>query len=283
MMEHTFLLLAGDGRMRSLLHLLQEAGETAVHLSVCRSPAALQAHIAAADTVVLPIPVSKDGAYLQSAGEECILLSDVFEALQPGQRVFGGGFSAQQMREIASHGAAAVDFLRNDPFVLRNAALTAQGALRLILEHTNVPLPGLSVLITGYGKVGKATAALLNNIGCAVTIAARSETQRAEAMLCGCKTLPIGVLTEALPQTDVIVNTVPAPLFSAQTLQVCREGTLFLELASAPFGAAAEEVRANGLHHIPGGGLPGRFCASGCAAAMLPLLRTPVTHGEVIS
>ncbi len=271
-MEHEYVLLAGDTRQRALLHLLERRGESAVHLSVCRSPDLLQAEVSAAKTLVLPIPLSRDGIYLKSSGEECLLLEDVFGALQPGQRVFGGGFSEQQQTQLSSHGAQTTDFLKNEVFVLKNAALTAQGALRLLLEHLSVSVQGLPVLVTGYGRVGKATAALLKQTGCRVTVAARSEKQLTEAQLSGLHAVPLQKLQQTLKAQAAIFNTVPAPLFTASDLQHCSGNTLYLELASAPFGAKKAEVHAAGLHYVPGGGLPGRFCPDACARAMLDVL-----------
>ena len=237
----------------------------------------LQSEVAAATTLVLPVPVSRDGVHLKSSGEECLLLGDVFEALQSGQRVFGGGFSSQQMQQIEACGAQAVDFLKNEAFVLKNAALTSQGALRLLLEHLSVSVLDLPVLITGFGRIGKATAALFKSVGCRVTVAARSERQRTEALLSGLRAVPFPLTTQTLGEAAAIINTVPAPLFKTADLQRCKDGALYLELASAPFGASENEVRDAGLHLIPGGGLPGRFCPDGSAKAMLDVIK------EVIS
>ena len=256
-MEENIVLLAGDARARALLHLLQAKGKKAAHLSACRSVEALKAEIANAGTLVLPVPLSRDGVHLSGSGEACILLSDVLCALQKGQRGFGGGFSDAHRAAMEAAGATAVDFLKDESFVLKNAAFTAQGALRLLLEHTSEPLQNLPVLVTGFGKVGKATSALLKSVGCRVTVAARNEAQRTEARLSGC-----------------------ARIFSAQALSQFAEGTLFLELASAPFGAEEKEVRALGLHHIPAAALPGKFVAAGCAKAMLALLETDAATGR---
>ncbi len=272
-MEHSFVLLAGDARLRALLHLLEEKGISALHLTACRSPAALEAAVAIAKTLVLPVPMSRDGVHLCSSGEECILLEDVLGALRPGQEVFGGAISADQKAKIEARGAKAVDFLRDAPFVLKNAAFTAQGALRLLLEHLNVPLQGLPVLVTGYGRVGKAAGTLLRSVGCRVSVAARSEVQRTEAALSGCAAITLDAMPAILPRTAAILNTAPAPLFDAGTLRRCQKDALYLELASAPFGAQETEVRAAGLHYVFGGGLPGRFCAAGCADAMLQVMK----------
>ena len=272
-MEPTFVLLAGDTRQRALLHLLLARGESAVHLSACRSADALQSQIAAAESVVLPVPVSRDGVHLRSSGEECLLLCDVLGALRPGQRVFGGAISERQKAQIEESGASAVDFLKDEVFVLKNAAFTAQGALRLLLEHSGVSLKGLPVLVTGFGKVGKATGALLQNVGCRVTVAARSKVQHTEAQLLGLNAIPFSKMPQALQETAAVINTVPAPLFDAKKLRRCKKDTLYLELASAPFGANETDVREVGLHYVPGGGLPGRFCPDACAMAMLDVIK----------
>ena len=276
-MEENIVLLAGDARARALLHLLQAKGKKAAHLSACRSVEALKAEIANAGTLVLPVPLSRDGVHLSGSGEACILLSDVLCALQKGQRGFGGGFSDAHRAAMEAAGATAVDFLKDESFVLKNAAFTAQGALRLLLEHTSEPLQNLPVLVTGFGKVGKATSALLKSVGCRVTVAARNEAQRTEARLSGCEAVTLSSLSA---QTAAVFNTVPARIFSAQALSQFAEGTLFLELASAPFGAEEKEVRALGLHHIPAAALPGKFVAAGCAKAMLALLETDTATGR---
>ena len=76
-MEHSFVLLAGDARLRALLHLLEEKGISALHLTACRSPAALEAAVAIAKTLVLLVPVQEewsgiepDEAYAMHSAQE---------------------------------------------------------------------------------------------------------------------------------------------------------------------------------------------------------------------
>ena len=140
-MEPTFVLLAGDARLRALSELLQTRGVRAVHLSVCRCVSVLQSQIAAATALVLPVPLSRDGVHLSCSGEECILLSDVFDALQGGQTVFGGGFSPAQSAQIEAQGAKAADFLKDEAFQGKCPARTAdkRGLPRLSITHCPSP------------------------------------------------------------------------------------------------------------------------------------------------
>ena len=100
-------------------------------------------------------------------------------------------------------------------------------------------------------------------------MAARSETQRNEAVSLGCEAIALAELPAALPTADVVCNTVPSPLFSAELLRQCKTGGVFLELASAPFGASKEDCLAAGLRYPDGRGLPGRFTPLAAAKAML--------------
>ena len=63
----------------------------------------------------------------------------------------------------------------SDPiFALENAALTAEGAAELIMRRTDRALPGLQVLVVGFGRIGSMLADKLAALGASVTAAARS-------------------------------------------------------------------------------------------------------------
>ena len=72
----------------------------------------------------------------------------------------------------------------------------------------------------------------------------------------GCQPLAYGRLERPY---DVIFNTVPAPVLTAQALSRQRWGTLLLELASPPGGIDREAARRFGLRVVDAPGLPGRL------------------------
>ena len=44
-----------------------------------------------------------------------------------------------------------------------------------------------------------------------------------------------------------------------------KDGAVYFELASLPYGAAESDFEASGASFVFGGGLPGRFCPESCA------------------
>ena len=262
-MEQPILILCGDARQDALCALLREAHRPALRLN----DTTFEGTVQAAKTIVLPVPAIRDGCL--SGDMAKTPWRRVFALFSPVQRVFGGGFTAEQTAFLNERKIPFFDFLRDEGFTQYNAKLTAQGALRLLLTQTEDDLSKQRVLITGYGRVGKAVAVLLTATGCRCLVAARNEKQRNEAVARGCEAISLTKLSAALPAADIVCNTVPAPLFSAELLHQRKKGSVFLELASAPFGASKEDCLAAGLRYPDGRGLPGRITPLAAARAML--------------
>ena len=265
-MKETILILGGDARNEQLCRLMEADGRPVRHLPAMPGGDALRTAIEQAGILVLPTPVSRGETITGDRSQTP--WQTVFRLLSPRQHVFGGGFSANQRETLQAAGISYTDFLDCAQFVRFNAALTAQGALRLLLENTAQYLPQQRVLIAGYGNVGQATARWLCGVGCRCTVAARRDAQRTAAKTAGCGAMTLGEAIRAVGRFDVLVNTIPARWLDARSLSGAKPGGVYLELASAPFGAEKEAVDRHGMCYIDGKGLPGRFCPQAAAEAM---------------
>ena len=98
--------------------------------------------------------------------------------------------------------------------------------------------PQQRVLIAGYGNVGQETARWLCGVGCRYTVAARRDAQRTAAKAAGCDAITPDEAKRSIGRFDVLVNTIPARWLDAKSLSGAKPGGVYLELASAPFGAA---------------------------------------------
>lgn len=77
-----------------------------------------------------------------------------------------------------------------EELTLKNALLTAEGAVSLLISGYDGALFDSTAVITGYGRIARYLARLLQAFRCRVTIAARSPLQREAALLDGLCTLP---------------------------------------------------------------------------------------------
>ena len=156
------------------------------------------------------------------------------------------------------------DLSENEELKLRNAVTTAEGAIALLIENTDRAVFGMPILTVGYGAIGKRLSQLLHAMGANVTVAARKEKDRTDALLHGCKTMDTAKLS--LRGQKAILNTVPVQLITESISETADEDACFLELASSPGGCDPDDVKKRMRKWISGASLPGKVA--------------PVTAGE---
>ncbi len=143
----------------------------------------------------------------------------------------------------------------DDPvYLLENAALTAEGALELVMRRSRRTVTGMETLVAGYGRIGSLLADRLHLAGARVTVAARSAAHRAAAEIRGYDSVDINNIHRSF---DAILNTVPAPVLRGDF-----GGALCIDLASAPGGWADDTPV------IKAPGLPGLYAPQTAADCM---------------
>lgn len=220
--------------------------------------------------IVLPLPFSRDGININAPlSEEAIPLDSIPEYAQAGGLVLAGGSSERLEKLCADNGLRLVNYFAGEELTLKNALLTAEGAVSLLISESDGSLFNSSVVITGYGRIAYYLAGLLRGFRCRVTITARSSVQRERAILDGFCALPASLAGLAAESADLIINTAPAELFSKDDFARMRKTALYMELASKPAQPEKGYAEAAGIKHIMAAGLPGKF--------------SPRTAGEAIA
>ena len=271
-------VIGGDRRAALLAGLLQREGERLQSFALERAELPegversehLQGALYGADAVVLPLPVERGGWLNAPYARLPCALPELQEALWPGQTVFGGLFPADFQRAAAGRFLPLVDWMRRPAFVWGNAALTAEGALGLLLTESEGSLAGSRALVSGFGRVGRLTAQKLAALGARVTVAARRAESRAQAGALGFEALDFDELQSAY---DYVVNTVPERVLGEGFLCCLPETALLLELASSPGGFDRNLAENLGLRCLAAPGLPGRSAPRAAAELMLREMR----------
>ena len=237
-------VIGGDKRQVSLCALLAREGHRVRCFALEKAALPLKAEQAGcllscvygAEWVLLGIPSEKGGTVFAPLSVQTIAMEELLGALWPGQVLCGGGFS-----------------------------LTAEGALALLVQHSEESLLGSHILVTGWGRIASLLAPRLRAMGAFVTVAARKAGDRAMAAAQGLDACRFDELERIADDLDFVVNTAPAPVLSDALLASMRSGTLLLELASSP-GFDRDRAQALGLRPLYAPGLPGQFAPEAAAA-----------------
>ena len=197
----------------------------------------LQEAIPKGDGVILPLPYTKGGGILNAPySEKQILLETVFRLAENARVICGGMLPMEDERFFDYY---------DEPMMLRNADVTAEAALLMAGEKMESCLNGASLLVVGYGRIGKRLAAKARSLGSNVTVAARKESDHALIRMCGHHAIGFDKLEEAAEKSNAVFNTVPAEVFTERILQKIPEGVPLIDLAGSIAGD--QVIRAPGL------------------------------------
>lgn len=225
--------------------------------------------------VVLPLPASPDGIRLNlplAPTTDSVSIAELFAAIPTTCLLAGGKFSPAVRALAEERGLTLFDYFKSEELQLKNALPTAEGAVSILMRECPRTVSGLSVGVTGFGRVSRALVRLLLAMNAKVTVAARKRADIEEATAMGCKTVHLTggrSLSALCESTEIIFNTVPHWIFSADILSEMPRNSLIIDLASAPGGVDASAAGANGIRVIWALSLPGKYA--------------PVTAGEIIA
>lgn len=262
-MINTFGVIGGDERMKYLAQSIAADGYPVCvcgleKLGTCRGAAEcdLPQLAAKSSVILLPLPATKDGLFLNAPyAENEIRLDDDFVRLFIHKTVRGGMLqrltaSSSLWREIEPE-----DYYRREELAVGNAIPTAEGAVGIAIREYPGTINGAKCLITGFGRIGKNLAIILRGMGAEVFCAARKKADLMQMRAFGVQPL---TYREISRRFDLIFNTVPAKVLTSPVLMQQTRDTLIIELASAPGGTDLKRAEELHLHVIDAPSLPGR-------------------------
>ena len=221
------------------------------------------------DSIVFPLPFSVDGKNINCPfSSQTYNAIDVLKKLKKNTLVLAGKVGSFHKNAAAEFGLRLIDYYDSDAFQISNAVPTAEGAIWTLMNHSKKTVFGSKIAVSGCGKVGKCLADRLNKLGAYVSVAARNKKDVAWAMSMGMNGIGIDKLVSGTETFDCIFNTVPCNIFDAGFVEKMSKETLYIELASKPYGMDRECSELLGDRYIPAPSLPGKTA--------------PVTAGTII-
>lgn len=219
----------------------------------------LESAMAKTDVIILPLPVSRDRRNINAQYFMADIPLKLFlENLNSNHIVFGGMISEDLKASIKSKAEKCIDYFQDEQLTLKNAQLTAEGAISTAIENTHFSLFESNIVILGFGRIARFLARYISDFGSKVTICARNKIALSEAQLSGYDVCNLNDMHPILNRADIIFNTIPAEVLSKPELDCIRKQTLLIDLASKPGGVDLSAAASLGINHIQALSLPGK-------------------------
>jgi len=215
--------------------------------------------ISGAEYVIGPIPCAHNMVLNAPFHDIPVLVEDVFRLIKPSQTLIAGYIKPEIISLADKYGIIAIDMLSREELLVQNAIPTAEGAIKIAIEETDITLHGNNMMVIGYGRIGTVLSGMLRGMGAVVSTVVNSNRAAALAKSCSHRVIGIEDMEGQLKEADVIFNTVPKILLDKRNMKHIREDTLIIDLASPPYGVDVDAARDFGLKVLFTTSLPGKI------------------------
>lgn len=198
-----------------------------------------------------------DKIYIRSINGE--LDEDTARSMEDGSVLFSRGLSAGVAAVVKEKNIRHINILEDETFIVKNAYLTAEGALSYIIQNTDATIRQMPVLVLGYGRVGKSVTKLLKDNYSFVSVATDDPAEYAIASIFSDCVYSIKGAKDNIGNYAAIINTVPKLILEGETLKKIDTKCFILDLASKPGGVDFKRAKELNLNYMHALGVPGKI------------------------
>jgi dipicolinate synthase subunit A len=215
--------------------------------------------LAQADAVVLPVAGMDDDGRVDSkfTNDPILLTQEHFAALRPGTFVFCGIARSVLQKWCEACRLRLVRLMELDEVAILNSIPTAEGAIAMAMQHTDITIHGSNTVVLGFGRCGKTLARSLSALGSRVRVAARRPADIARIRELALEPLEMSRLEDSLRGADVIFNTIPEVILTASVLAKIPRDCVIIDIASKPGGTDFRYAERRGMKAMLAPSLPG--------------------------
>jgi len=212
-----------------------------------------------ADIIVMPVIGCDDNGIIAApfGSGDLVMKQELFMAIREGALVYTGMAKSLLRRMSTEYGFRLIELLDRDDVAIYNSIPTAEGALMMAIQNTDITIHGSTCVVLGIGRTGFTLAKTLQGLGAKIRVGVRREADAARAAVMGWEPFMTRDLTAYTSDIDLIFNTIPTMIITAQIISKLPRRTVIIDLASAPGGTDFRFAEKRGIKALLAPGLPG--------------------------
>ncbi|MBW5444519.1 dipicolinate synthase subunit DpsA [Cohnella sp. CFH 77786] len=215
--------------------------------------------LADADALLLPaVGTEDDGTISALFTERELTLTDAHVSVLPKSAKVVAGMAKPYLRNLCEkHGLQLVELFERDDVAIYNSIPTAEGAIMMAIQNTDITIHGSNCMVLGLGRSGMTLARTLQGMGARIKAGVRREDSFARAFEMGFKPFYIADLARQSGNIDLLFNTIPTMIVTAQVIAQLPLRACIIDLASKPGGTDFRFAEKRGIKALLAPGLPG--------------------------
>jgi len=212
-----------------------------------------------ADALILPaVGTDDEGIVTAIFSSEELRLTDEHIANLPKHAVIYTGMAKPYLRQLcAAHKIRLVELFDRDDVAIYNSIPSAEGAVMMAIQNTDITIHGSNCIVLGLGRTGLTLARTLQGMGARLKVGVRRAEHFARAHEMGFHPFYLKDLVKQVTDTDLLFNTIPTMIVTAQIIANMPNRAVIIDLASSPGGTDFRFAEKRGIKALLAPGLPG--------------------------
>ncbi|PLS16727.1 dipicolinic acid synthetase subunit A [Bacillus sp. M6-12] len=211
------------------------------------------------DSIILPVPGTNSQGKVETIfSNENVYITEELLSKTPSHCTVYSGISNDYLNSIIKNAnRPLVQLFERDDVAIYNSIPTVEGTIMMAIQHTDFTIHGSNVTVLGLGRVGMSVARTFQALGAKVKVGARKTEDLARITEMAMTPFHISNLSKEILNTDICINTIPAPVVTAGVIAKMPAHTLVIDLASKPGGTDFRYAEKRGIKALLAPGLPG--------------------------
>lgn len=238
----------------------------------------LEEAIDKSNIIITSIPLTKDMENVNVVfSDKNINVIGLFN-LCKNKKIITGNLNGELLKTLENINTenknVIIDILNNEELAILNSIPTAEGAIKIAIEKSNITIHNSNCLVLGFGRIGKILSKMLQGMGANVYCEARKQADLSWIKTYGYEPIPLEKLNLYLEKFDFIFNTIPYIVLDKNNLNLINKQCLIIDLASKPGGIDFEEAKKLNLNTDWALALPGKVAPKTAAQYIYEIIKS---------
>ncbi|QAY65644.1 dipicolinate synthase subunit DpsA [Paenibacillus protaetiae] len=211
------------------------------------------------DVLLLPAVGTDDQGIVPAVfSDREIKLTDQHIARLPKHCKVYTGLAKPYLRQICEmHSIGLIELFDRDDVAIYNSIPTAEGAVMMAIQNTDITLHGSRSMVLGFGRTGITLARTLQGLGAEVLMGVHKSEHFARAQEMRFTPFYTDRLSQYVGNIDLLFNTIPTMIVTAQIIANLPPRAVIIDLASKPGGTDFRFAEKRGIKALLATSLPG--------------------------
>lgn len=211
------------------------------------------------DAIILPVAGTDIKGQVETifSNEKVVIMEEILAKTPEHCTIYSGISNSFLDGIVKQTGRKLIQLFSRDDVAIYNSIPTVEGTIMMAIQHTDFTIHSSNVTILGLGRCGMSIARAFHALGAKVKVGARKSEHLARITEMGLDPFQLNNIEKEVMGTDILINTIPQLIVSAEVIAKLPPHTLIIDIASKPGGTDFRYAEKRGIKALLAPSLPG--------------------------